>query len=179
MLAPNPRLQRTRAALLLKSVLGERSSSGGNRRAPRSRQPLGRGKIWLLALCVVGVACSERLTPSRAATVIRHSKAFLSGPPESQPVFDRVSALLSGSQGGTPERQEGDSCVAVFSYHWPADPKPDGAGRALAELEARVVLRRTGNSWAVDDHLSRLLVPSWPQLPRTANPFSSSARSAP
>jgi len=39
---PNPRLQRTRAALLLKSVLGERSSSGGDRRAPLSRQPLGR-----------------------------------------------------------------------------------------------------------------------------------------
>ena len=39
--APNPRLQRTRAALLLKSVLGERSSFGGNRRAPLSRQPLG------------------------------------------------------------------------------------------------------------------------------------------
>jgi hypothetical protein len=38
---PNPRLQRTRAALLLKSVLGERSSSGGDRRAPLSRQPLG------------------------------------------------------------------------------------------------------------------------------------------
>jgi len=39
---PNPRLQRTRAALLLKSVPGERSSSGSNRRAPLSRQPLGR-----------------------------------------------------------------------------------------------------------------------------------------
>jgi hypothetical protein len=38
---PNPRLQRTRAALLLKSVLGERSSFGGDRRAPLSRQPLG------------------------------------------------------------------------------------------------------------------------------------------
>jgi len=40
-LAPNPRLQRTRAALLLKSVLGENSASGGDRRAPLSRQPLG------------------------------------------------------------------------------------------------------------------------------------------
>jgi len=38
---PNPRLQRTRAALLLKSVLGARSSSGGDWRAPLSRQALG------------------------------------------------------------------------------------------------------------------------------------------
>jgi len=38
---PNPRLQRTRAALLLKSVLGERSPFGGDRRAPLGRQPLG------------------------------------------------------------------------------------------------------------------------------------------
>jgi hypothetical protein len=42
--SPNPRLQRTRAALLLKSVLGERSSFRGGRRAPLSRQPLGDTK---------------------------------------------------------------------------------------------------------------------------------------
>jgi len=42
---PNPRLQRTRAALLLKSVLGGRSSFGGAWRAPLSRQPLGRTKL--------------------------------------------------------------------------------------------------------------------------------------
>jgi hypothetical protein len=42
--SPNPRLQRTRAALLLKSVLGELSPFGGYRRAPLSRQPLGSVK---------------------------------------------------------------------------------------------------------------------------------------
>jgi hypothetical protein len=40
-LAPNPRLQRTRAALLRLSLPGESASFGGYRRAPLSRQPLG------------------------------------------------------------------------------------------------------------------------------------------
>ena len=38
---PNPRLQRTRAALPLQTVGGETSSLGGVRRAPLSRKPLG------------------------------------------------------------------------------------------------------------------------------------------
>jgi hypothetical protein len=38
---PNPRLQRTRAALLRLSLPGESESSSGDRRAPLSRQPLG------------------------------------------------------------------------------------------------------------------------------------------
>jgi hypothetical protein len=44
---PNPRLQRTRAALLRQSLPGESASSGGDRRAPLSRQPLGGLGPWL------------------------------------------------------------------------------------------------------------------------------------
>jgi hypothetical protein len=147
-------------------------------RAPLGK-PLGRREVALLALCVLGVGCSERLTPARAGTIIRHSKAFLSGPPESHPVFDRVSVLLVGSEGRTPDRQEGDSYIAEFSYHWPADLKTDGARQPSAELTARVFLRRSGNSWAVDDDRSRTLIPSWPQLPKTTNPFWPDARAVP
>ena len=161
-MTPNPRLQRTRAA-----------------RSPLSRQPLGHREVALVALCILGVGCSERLTLARAGTIIRHSKAFLSGAPESQPVFGRVSALLTGSKGWTPERQEGDSYIAEFSYHWPEGPKAEGAGRPVQELTASVVLRRLGNSWTVDDDLSRAFVPSWPQLPKTPNPFWPGARGLP
>ena len=46
---PNPRLQRTRAALLRLSLPGESVSSGGDRRAPLSRQPLGPALMhWIL-----------------------------------------------------------------------------------------------------------------------------------
>ncbi len=153
--------------------------AGGPLRSRLSRQPLGRREVALLALCVFGVGCSERLTPSRAGTIIRHSKAFLSGPPESHPVFDKVSALLTGSEGATPERQEGDSYIVEFSYHWPEDPKAEESGRPIPELTARVFLRRLGNSWAVDDDRSRTLVPSWPQLPRTPSPFWPIPRAVP
>jgi hypothetical protein len=140
-------------------------------RSPLSRKPLARLEVALLALCFFGMGCSERLTPSRAGTIIRHSKAFLSGSPESHPVFDKVSALLAGSEGWTPERQEGDSYIAEFSYHWPEDPRAGGAGRGVSVLTGRVVLRRSGNSWAVDDDRSRALEPLWPRLPKTENPF--------
>ena len=144
-----------------------------------------RSRAWrcraaaLLTLCVVGVACSERLTPSRAGTILRHSKAFLSGPPQSQPVFDRVSSLLPGPPGSTPKGQEGDSCLVVFAYHWPEGSKQGALGGASPELESKVVLRRTGGSWAVDDVLTRAYVPSWPQLPRTPDPFPSVGSPAP
>jgi hypothetical protein len=161
---PNPRLQRTRSA---------------SPPPPLSRQPLGRREVALLAACLLGVSCSERLTPSRAATVIRHSKAFLSGAPESHPVLDKVTGLLTGGKGWTPERQEGDSYIAEFSYHWPQEPKQQEAGQPALELKASVVLRRLGNSWTVDDDQSRVLVPSWPQLPKTPNPFLPSVRVAP
>lgn len=136
-------------------------------------------EVALLALCVFSAGCSERLTPSRAATIIRHSKAFLSGPPESHPVFDRVSALLPGSEGRAPERQEEDSYIAEFSYHWPEDPKAKGAGLGGSELTARVVLRRSGNGWDVDDDRSRALDPSWPRLSRTSRSFWPGAPAVP
>ena len=148
-------------------------------RSPLNRKPLGRWEVALLAFCLFGVGCSERLTPSRAGTIIRHSKAFLSGSPESHPAFDRVSALLTGSGGPAPERQEGDSYIVEFSYHWPADPKAGGGGRPVYELKARVFLRRSGNGWAVDDDRSKALVPSWPQLPKTPNPFWPNERVVP
>ena len=139
----------------------------------------GRGEVALLALCVFSAGCSERLTPSRAGTIIRHSKAFLSGPPESLPVFDRVSALLPAPEDRTPEGQEADSYIAEFSYHWPEDPKAEGAGRGGSERTARVVLRRSGNGWDVDDERSRALDPSWPRLPRTSFLYWPHARAVP
>jgi hypothetical protein len=147
--------------------------------APLMRKPLGRLGVSLLALVALSAGCSERLTPSRAGTIIRHSKAFLSGPPEAQPVFDGVSALAAGTEGWTPERQEGDSYIAEFSYHWQPDRKNPTAGTTVPRLKASLVLRRLGNSWAVDDEQSRALVPSWPQLPREPNPFGSAGRVLP
>lgn len=135
------------------------------RPAPRAIHP-GSGKFLLFSLVVV-LGCSDRLTPARAGTIIRHSKAFLSGSPESQPVFDGVTRLSFASAG----REKADSCVAEFSYHW----RPDGRARRVEEnatvLTASVFLRRSGNAWAVDDEQSRKLIASWPQLPRAPNPF--------
>ncbi len=129
----------------------------------------GRRVVALLTLCLLSTGCTERLTPSRAGTIIRHSKAFLSGPPESQPVFDGVSALLPGPEASTPEGREGESCVVEFSYHWPEEPKAAGAGGPVAELTGRLVLRRLGNGWDVDDDASRTLDPSWPRLSRASS----------
>lgn len=126
-----------------------------------------RGAL-LLALALFPVGCSEKLTPGRAGSVIRHSKAFLSGAPASDPVFDGVSTLRMESAYG----DAGDSCLTEFSYHWPPDPRSRNSGSLSPALTARVYLRRYGGTWAVDDARSRTLVPSWPQLPRTSNPFS-------
>jgi hypothetical protein len=130
----------------------------------------GRGAL-LLALTLLPAGCSEKLTPGRAGTVIRHSKAFLSGAPASDPVFDGVSSLRMESAYG----EAGDSCVVEFSYHWPPDPGSRNSGPLSPSLTARVYLRRYGGSWAVDDARSRTLVPTWPRLPRTSSPFSDSA----
>jgi hypothetical protein len=138
-------------------------------RSPLRRQHFGGRAVMSVALCLLAVGCSEPLTRSRAETIIRHSKAFLSGAPESQPVFGRVSRLLASNEGGKPERREADSYIAEFSYHW-RNGSAEGGGRPVEELTAAVVLRRSGGSWAVDDDRSRALVPSWPQLPRTLNP---------
>ncbi len=129
-----------------------------------------RGAL-LLALALLPAGCSEKLTPARAGTVIRHSKAFLSGAPASDPIFDGVSSLRMESVYG----EDGDSCLAEFSYHWPPDPRTPNSALLPPALTARVYLRRFGGSWAVDDERSRTLVPSWPQLPRTPNPFSDAA----
>src|SRR6476646_6166652 len=116
-----------------------------------------RRSLSLLLLCAVASGCSDRLTPARAATVIRHSGAFLSGVPETQPVLDGVSALRNGAEARSPGGSEADSCVADFTYHWP--------GRDASQtLMGSVVLRRSPNGWAVDDVESRALMPGWPQL---------------
>jgi hypothetical protein len=130
----------------------------------------GRGAV-LLALALLPAGCSEKLTPARAGTVIRHSKAFLSGAPASDPVFDGVTSLRMESAYG----EAGDSCVVEFSYHWPPDPRARNSSSLSPELTVRVYLRRYGGSWSVDDARSRTLVPSWPQLPRTSNLFSEPA----
>lgn len=162
---PDPSLKPTRLRAR-NSVSSVRARFG-----PLDRRPSGRWEVALLALCVFCLSCSERLTPSRAGTIIRHSKAFLSGSPESHPVFDGVSALLAGVERSTPERDESDSYIAVFTYHWPEERESEAAGRSAPELTARAVLRRSGNSWAVDDNQSRALDPSWPRLPRTLSSF--------
>lgn len=131
----------------------------------------GRREVALLALCAFVLGCSARLTPSRAGTIIRHSSAFLSGIPETRPVFDRVSALLKGSEGWTPERQEGDSYIAEISYYWPTSPNSREVGQPVQILRAGVVLRRSANGWAVDDAETRAITPTWPQLPKTPTPF--------
>ena len=159
MTRPNPRVQRTRVARSARPA------------SPLTRHPLGRREVALLVLCALSVGCSERLTSSRAATIIRHSNAFLSGPPESQPVFDGVSALLVGTAGWTPNRQEADSYIAEFSYHWPEGPRAGTTLQPIPKLTARVVLGRSGNGWAVDDNRTRALIPSWPRLPKTPSPI--------
>jgi hypothetical protein len=133
----------------------------------------------LLAVCGLGLGCADTLTPSRAATVIRHSKAFLSGPPESLPVFDRVEELLAGPDGSRSASSDADSCVAVFSYHWRERGRGEAAGGAGPERTARVVLRRFGGAWSVDDAASRALEPSWPLLPGAPALFWPNARAVP
>jgi hypothetical protein len=115
----------------------------------------------LAVLLLLSAGCSDRLTASRAATILRHSKAFLSGSPETQPILERVSTLESAP--GT-SSQEGDLFIVEFSYHWLPNPRADGAGLPES-MTAKVFLRRFSNGWAVDDERSRTLVPSWPRLP--------------
>ena len=121
-----------------------------------------------IALLLGSAGCSDRMTPARAATILRHSKAFLSGAPESQPVLDGVTSVeMETAHDG----RDSDSCVAVFSYHFPSPPGASGAGQLAKPLTASVYLRRSGAAWAVDDARSKILIPSWPQLPRTSRPF--------
>jgi hypothetical protein len=122
-----------------------------------------RRAVAALLLVLGASRCADSLTPSRAATILRHSKAFLSGAPESQPVLDSVTAVA-------PEGDDADHRVVEFRYHFPgADAMP---------IPAKAVLRRSGGSWAVDDELSRQVTPSWPRLPRQPAPFGSAAGSA-
>jgi hypothetical protein len=108
------------------------------------------------------------MTPVRAATILRHSKAFLSGAPENQPVLDGVSSV---TMEPTPGGREPDTCLAVFSYHFPPPSGAGGPAQLAVPLTARAYLRRSGAAWAVDDERSKTLIPSWPQLPRTSRPF--------
>jgi hypothetical protein len=136
-----------------------------------------RRQVLLIALILTS-GCSERLTPARASTIIRHSKAFLSGAPESQPVLDKVTRLEAGPIGSEPGGRNGDSCVAEFSYHWrPAGP-PRAGEHGGPQREARVVLRRAGGSWAIDDERTRALLPSWPRLPKSPDAFGPAASDA-
>jgi hypothetical protein len=108
------------------------------------------------------------MTPARAATILRHSKAFLSGAPESAPVLDGVSSVeMEPAAGG----RKPDTCVVVFTYHWPSPRGAGAAGLLAVPLTASAYLRRSGAAWTVDDVRTRTLVPSWPQLPRTQRPF--------
>lgn len=123
--------------------------------------------VTALSAAALAAGCSQRLTPARAGTIIRHSKAFLSGSVESHPVFDRVTALRTPDAA---KGDEGDSCIAEFSYHWPAGSNSAGIG-VPAPQTGRVYLRKSGEAWAVDDERSRTLIPSWPQLPAGSRPF--------
>lgn len=121
-----------------------------------------------MALLLGSAGCSDRMTPARAATILRHSKAFLSGAPESDPVFDGVSSVAMEPAA---DGRDSDACVAVFTYHFPPSRGAGGAGQIAAPLTASAYLRRSGAAWTVDDARTRTLIPSWPQLPRTQRPF--------
>ncbi|HKA35668.1 MAG TPA: hypothetical protein VKH43_02560 [Thermoanaerobaculia bacterium] len=127
---------------------------------------------WMLgatvALLLGSAGCSDRMTPARAATILRHSKAFLSGAPESDPVLDGVSSVAMEPAA---DGREADACVVVFTYHFPPSRGAGGAGQIAAPLTASAYLRRSGAAWTVDDARTRTLIPSWPQLPRTQRPF--------
>jgi len=132
-----------------------------------ARLTFSRSMLGLTVSLLLGSAgCADRMTPARAATILRHSNAFLSGAPESDPVLDGVSSVATEpTTGGS----EPDQCLVVFTYHWPS---PRGAGGQLVlPLTASAYLRRSGAAWAVDDARSRTLIPSWPRLPRTSRPF--------
>jgi len=75
---PNPRLQRTRAALLLLSLPGGPVSSGGSRRAPLRRQPLGASATrWLRVLAsVCGFVAVGLTSRARAQTMEAKIDAF-------------------------------------------------------------------------------------------------------
>jgi len=146
---------------------------------PLNRTTMSHRMPVALAFVMLSLACTDRMTPSRAGTIIRHSRAFLSGSPETHPVFDGVTNLLTGSQGSTSEQQNGNSCIAEFAYHWPRDPLSRDPNQHGDSLKAQVILIRRGSSWFVDDDRSRALLPSWPQLPRTPNPFSPAAEARP
>jgi hypothetical protein len=100
---PNPRLQRTRAALWRQPVVGESSVSGGGRRAPLSRQPLGSVKILLgvAFLMPAGLSASSptpRPTPHQEIVWIERplpdSNALRNACPKTAPVPPIVDAHL-------------------------------------------------------------------------------------
>ena len=112
------------------------------------------------------------MTRPRAETILRHSKAFLSGSPATQPVLDGVTALVAGSGTPSGDPEQDGACVAEFDYHYPEDGRTGGSGAAGLRLKARAVLRRLTNGWTVDDEATRALTPTWPQLPKVPNPLS-------
>lgn len=118
-----------------------------------------------VAILLGSAGCADRMTPARAATILRHSKAFLSGAPESGPILDGVSSVATEPAG------DPDQCLVVFTYHWPPPRGAGAAGQLAPPLTASAYLRRSGAAWAVDDARSRTLISSWPQLPRTSRPF--------
>src|SRR5262249_13808069 len=94
-MSPNPRLQRTRAAVPLQTPRGETSSLGGVRRAPLSRKPLGdlmpkdlprtpSARFAALAVFLAAAsACSQNLvTPAPLAL---HSESTQRFPSSGQP----------------------------------------------------------------------------------------------
>jgi hypothetical protein len=127
---------------------------------------------WMIGVTVAfllgSTGCADRMTPARAATILRHSNAFLSGAPESDPVLDGVSSVATEPAAGG---READQCLVVFTYHWPPTRGATAAGQLALPLTASAYLRRSGAAWAVDDARSRTLTPTWPRLPRTPRPF--------
>jgi len=113
------------------------------------------------------------MTRPRAETILRHSKAFLSGSPATQPVLDRVTELVAGSGKQDGEPGQDGSCVAEFDYHYLSPTARIGSSESAGlRLKGRAVLRRLTNGWTVDDEATRALTPTWPQLPKVPNPLS-------
>ena len=102
-----------------------------------------RRSLSLLLLCAVASGCSDRLTPARAATVIRHSGAFLSA----------GSPKRSLSSTGCPRSQRrGGAESGWFRSRFVADCTSWPGRNASQTLMGSVgCSRRSPNGWAVDD----------------------------
>ena len=122
--APNPRLQRTRAALLRQSLSGESASFGGARRAPLSRQPLGRlrpAALSVLLVAVGGCASTPDISnPRMSAPAGALELEYAAAHPEPEPWGDPTALNcrdLDAKTGVTEISLERSGCFGFCSMY--------------------------------------------------------------